>query len=212
MALALSIAVGINHQNAVLRNTDRLTNCQPSLCRKLGEQGSIHCVLNDAKIGKVGILCIDILPVIREEIDTLGILVHRLNQRRGDTLVDLIHIKPQLVGSDTLLIFHRLNEPVNNQGIIVDHHYVRIDHIKILVDLVESKSLLLRILICGRVICHNTLRNRTKILARRVALKSEMIRPHIGSELRKLSKQIIHHLRIPGRLIHMSANKNEPHL
>ena len=95
---------------------------------------------------------INTLPVLRKEVDTVSILVHSLNQRRSNALVDLIHIEPELVRRLTLLVLHRINEPVNDQGIVVDHDHVRIHHLKVVVNLVESKPLLLRILVSSRIV------------------------------------------------------------
>ena len=150
-------------------------------------------------------------PQIREAEHLISRLVQLIHQGLGNTGVDLIHIEPELIGSLALLILHRGNEARNDHRVIVDHDHVGADHLQILVDLIEPKSLLLRILIRSGIICYDTLGHLTDVLTLRMALKPEMKGLYLWSQSGCLCQEIRHHLGVSRSLIDVSAHENEAH-
>ncbi len=82
----------------------------------------------------------------------------------------------------------------------------------ILVDLVETEPLLLGVLVGRRIILNDTLRTLAEVRARRMALESKVIRLHLGGQSRKLAQEIVRNLGVPGGLIRVRADEDEPHL
>ena len=75
---------------------------------------------------------------------------------------------------------------MDDKRVVIDHDNVWIHHLKVLVNLVETKPLLLRILIRRCVVGDNSSRDLANKLTLGMALKPEMIRLHGRGQLRQL--------------------------
>ena len=210
LTLTLAVAVGIEKHDRIRWKPDVLAESQPSCGWKVREDGRVHCVLHH-KRGCSTILRERLRPGISEAKHLVSSLVQLIHQRLSNSSVHLINIEPQLVRSLTLHILHGVDEPSNDHRVIVDHDHIRSDHLQILMDLVEAKSLLLRILIGCCVIGYNAIGDLADVLALRMALKSKVKGLDLRRKRGSLSQQIGHDLRVSSRLIDVSANENKAH-
>ena len=174
--LALTVAICVHEDSRILWNSKVLAYTIPNICRELLEHSRIHCMFQrlDLRLGFREILQEMLTPDIREAVNPICMGLDVIQKRLRNSIVDLIQVNPQLVLSGVPVVLHCLNEPVDNKRIVVNHHHIWIDHIKILSDLVESKSLFLWILVRSCVILNNSCWNLTASSCIWMALKSKV--------------------------------------
>ena len=168
-------------------------------------------MLENPHIGEVAVGEELLLPDLGEAIDAVRMGADGGHQGLGDSIVHLVHIDPELVGRRLLVMLHRLHELVDDEGVIVDHHDIRADHLEVIVDLVEAEALLLRVLVGGRIVLIHTGRRLAMPGCVRVALEAVVKQLDPRRQGRGLLEKVMGDLGVARGLINMSADENDTH-
>ena len=212
--LALAVAIGVQEHDSVGRNLQ--VGAQTGLLtrRQTLEQRRIHTVLQDIHRNRLVARVLNelLLPALRKDQKAVGILFHILNQAPIVRTINLVQVDPHFERLGLLGVqLQGLQEPVHHQGIIVDHHNVGLHHIHILLELVETKSLLARLLVQSRIILNHTCWENTQglVCARHGSLKPKMIDLQKRLKRGELLQQIVAHLGIPRHLLGVRADQQK---
>lgn len=211
-SLAIRVAVAVQKHHCILGNIELSAKCR-TIGKRLKDI-SIRRMLKDTHLclrTPRELRLVDIRPLGRKRVDRFACLINSIEKRLGNPKVDLVDLCPNLVVCLLAILLDCLQKLLNDEGIVLEKHELRVDCLDVLRKLVEPKALLTRILSSCRVLRNHPLGNLAMVGVPRMALKSEVKDLELRGQRRHLAKEIVGNLGIPSRLVHMSAHKKNPH-
>ena len=210
--LAIRVAIAVQNHYGVLGNP-KLTAKSRTIGKRLEDLG-IRCVpqyLHPSPRTPRKIRLLGLGPLGRKGVDRLASLIQSIEQRLGNPKLDLIKLRPDRKVSLLAIVLDGLEKLVDNERIIVEKNKLRVDRINLLRKLVESKALLTRILCGCRVLRNDTLGNLAMIGVPWVTLESKVKDLDLRGERCHLAEKILGNLGVTRGLIHVRADKKNPH-
>jgi hypothetical protein len=104
-------------------------------------------------------------------------------------------------------MLHALQELADSDGVVVNHHDIGIHGLNVLVNLVEPKSLLLGLFVCGGIVGDSALRILAETCVRGMALESEVECLDGGAHGGKLLHKVETNLGVSSGLVNMGADE-----